>query len=148
MPFCRAPLGQRHSLDQAVSCTFSMVGGGGEPGRKVLEQPGALGSEECTGEADTHLSCQNPHPGNAGRSWGGGGRGGGGPVYVGIVQKDAVCPGDSCGRCWAGAAWSRVGSGIHLSVPCSRCQPWGIRAAGLGKPTSGGYVTVRRLDGN
>ena len=146
MPFCRAPLGQRHSLDQEVSCTFSMAGGGGEPGRRVLEQPGALGSEECTGEAAaTHLSCQSPHPGNAGRRWWGAG---GGPVYVGSVQKDAVRPGGGCGPCWAGAAWSRAGSGIHLSIPCSRCQLWGIRAAGLGKPTSSSYVTVRRLDGN
>lgn len=24
-------------------------------------------------------------------------------MYVGIVQKDAVCPGGSCGLCWAGA---------------------------------------------
>lgn len=82
-------------------------GGAGELGWKFLEQP-ALDSEECTHEADARLSCQNSHPGNAGR-----GRGQRRTCARGDVQKDTACP---WGQLWPASGWSGRRQGLALEA--------------------------------
>lgn len=49
------------------------------------------------------------------------------------------------GRAGLQRAGGRAGLWNPLVNPCSRCPLWGIRAAGAGRLTSGGYITVQRL---
>ena len=66
----------------------------------------ALDSAECTHEADTRLSCQNSHPGNAGR-----GRWRRRTCVRGDVQKDTACP---WGQLWRALGWSGRRQGLAL----------------------------------
>lgn len=69
-------------------------------------------------------------------------------MYMGTSRKTLRVLFVSCGPCWAGVGgrqgrlWNPL---VNLSLQMSAV---GDSAAVMGKPTSGGYITVQGQDGN